>query len=69
MGVHTTPNQKVNTVFDELSDVLFWNVEQTEFVFRRVIHHFAISVADEFTLSIVPSNDILLTRGAFFMLP
>ena len=37
MGVHTTPNQKVNTVFDELSDVLFWNMEQTEFVFRRVI--------------------------------
>ena len=69
MGVHTTPNQKVNTVFDELSDVLLWNVEQTEFVLRRVIHNFAISVADEFTLPVVPSNHKLLTRGAFFMLP
>ena len=42
MGINTSSNQKVNTVFDELSDVLFWNVEKTEFVLGWVIHHLAI---------------------------
>ena len=69
MGVHAAPNQKVNTIFDELGDVLFWNVEQAEFIFGRIIHHLTFSVTNDLSFPVVPSNDELLTRGTFFMLP